>query len=429
MEELVTKEEAYWLRQLLTNPHIGILVTDINRKIIFVNEHLCEGIGYTKEELLGNDSRIFHVSDKLYDAFFQQVIQKVQDGEPFSIDYEARHKNGNTVWITISGNLLESKTEVLWTIVDITDRVEKEQEIKKLKERMEIALAGYNAGVWEWNITTGDIYISHEWKKMMGLSCDTPSHIDTWKERVHPDDLEDVFLYIENALAKKETKLEHIHRVRHNSGEWIWILARATVIYEESGEIRLVGIHTDITSQKNIETELFHQKQQLHHLAHHDALTNLPNRLMFHEQLDLSLQWAKANKKRGAVLFIDLDYFKEINDNYGHDVGDIVLQIIAKRFLDKVRMEDTLARLGGDEFAVVMHDISSKEDSAILAEKFLEIFSDPIVINGNAFHLSCSIGIATYLDDTSERKSLLKYADMAMYKAKEQGRNCYVFYK
>jgi len=428
MEDLVTKEEAYWLRQLLTNPHIGILVTDIDRKIIFVNEHLCEGIGYTKEELLGKDSRIFHVSNVSYDAFFKQVIEKVHRGEPFSIDYEVRHKDGHQVWITISGNLLESKTEVLWTIVDITDRVKKEQEIKQLKERMEIALSGYKAGVWEWNLVTNEVYISAEWKMMLGISSDSADSLDLWRSRVHPDDIDDVFNYIQNAIETKEKKLEHIHRLRHGNGEWIWVLARASAVYEDE-YIRLVGIHTDITSQKNIENELLAQKQQLHHLAHHDALTGLPNRLLFHERLEQALQVVKKSDAKVAVFFIDLDYFKEINDAYGHDIGDIVLQIVTKRFLDKMDNENTLARLGGDEFAVIIQNMSSKEDAALLAQKFLDVFEDAIMINGKSFRLSCSIGISIYGDDAENTKTLLKYADVAMYEAKERGKNCYIFYK
>ena len=428
MEELVTKEEAYWLRQLLTNPHIGILVTDIDRKIIFVNEHLCEGIGYTKEELLGKDSRIFHVSDASYKAFFEKVIEKVHQGKPFSIDYEARHKNGHRVWITISGNLLESKTEVLWTIVDITKRVQKEEEVKQLKERMEIALSGYKAGVWEWNLATNEVYISPEWKRMLGISLDTPDSLDLWRSRVHPDDIDDVFAYIQDAIAKKEKILEHVHRLRHGNGEWIWVLARASAIYDEDN-VRLVGIHTDITSQKTIENELLQQKQQLHHLAHHDTLTGLPNRLLFHERLELSLHAAKNDESKIAVFFIDLDYFKEINDSYGHDTGDIVLQIVTKRFLDKMHTDDTLARLGGDEFAVIMRNIKKKEDASVLAQRFLDVFEDAIMINGVAFRLSCSIGISVFNDDANDTKSLLKYADVAMYRAKEQGKNCYIFYK
>jgi len=429
MEELVTQEEAFWLRQLLTNSHIGIVVSDMNRKIIFVNDHLCEKIGYTKAELLGQDTRIFHTSDESYSAFFKKVVELVQEGKPISIDYEVRHKDGHKMWISIAGNLLESKSEVLWSIVDISDRVEQERENKRLKERMEIALVGYSAGVWEWNLQTNQVYISLEWKQMLGYGAELKDDVESWQNRIHPDDKAAIFDYIQNAINNRETKLENTHRLKHKNGEWLWVLARATAFYEEDGMVRLVGIHTDITKQKRIEEELFLQKQRLDYLAHHDVLTKLPNRLMFNQHLEKSLERAIEKHLTLCVMFLDLDYFKEINDSFGHDIGDEVLKIVTKRFLEKIRQEDTLARLGGDEFALVVENLSTKEEIALVAAKLIDVFKDPIHLNESDFTLSCSIGISFFPNDGSDVKTLLKHADIAMYRAKEAGKNCYIFYK
>ena len=425
----VIQEELSLLSQLLNNPHIGILVTDLERKIIFVNEYLCSKIGYTEEELLGQEARIFHISDDAYEEFMHLAVSCVKAGKPISVDYQARHKDGHMMWVTISGNLLESNKEVLWSIVDITQRVQNEERVRQLKERMEIALSGYNAGVWEWNVKHKSVFISPEWKMMLGYNVNELSdELSSWLDRVHPDDVEPVLEYIEEAIKKRETKLENIHRLQHRNGEWIWILARATIIYEEDGSVRLVGIHTDITKQKKIEDKLFMQKEQLEYLAHHDVLTDLPNRLLFNNKLRDLLREAQENEKLLAVLFIDLDHFKEINDSFGHDIGDEVLKVVTKRLLATIETHDTLARLGGDEFAIIVQNIEDKLSAAQLAEKIVNIFIEPIVLESYPFYLSCSIGISLYPEDDDDATNLLKYADTAMYKAKENGRNDYAFY-
>jgi len=428
MENLV-KEEISWLKQLLSNPHIGILVTDINRNIVFVNEYFCRKIGYTKEELIGQPARIFHVDANAYEKFYTDVLLHLKEGKSISIDYEVLRKDGAKRWVTISGNFLNDEKEFLWSVVDITDRVENERKLLILKERMELALSGYNAGLWEWNITDGTIYVSQEWKNMLGYEDSLFVDLSLWKEKIHPEDRGSLMQNIENAINQRETKIENIHRLQHSDGHWIWILCRATIIYEVDGSIRIVGIHTDITNQKNIEDELSAQKQKLEYLAHHDVLTDLPNRLLFHDRLEHSIEKAKRDESTLAVLFLDLDHFKEINDSFGHDTGDEVLKVVTKRFLERIRKEDTLARLGGDEFAIIMEGLKDSQDAVILAQTIVDIFKVPIILDDYSFYLSCSIGISLFPEDDDDAKNLLKYADAAMYKAKENGRNGYAFYQ
>ena len=190
----------------------------------------------------------------------------------------------------------------------------------------------------------------------------------------------------------------------------------------------VVGSYSDITAQRNTELELKKQKDVLAHQAHHDALTGLPNRVLFNDRLEQSLEKAKRNETKVALLFIDLDHFKEINDSLGHETGDKILKVVTQRLEETIREEDTLARLGGDEFTVVIEDLQQGQDASLLARKILKVLATPIVIEDNMLYVSSSIGISLYPDDGGSSVNLLKYADSAMYKAKDEGRNNFQFY-
>ncbi len=170
------------------------------------------------------------------------------------------------------------------------------------------------------------------------------------------------------------------------------------------------------------------QKEVLHEQAYHDALTGLPNRALFQERLKYAAKHAKRYKTNMALFFIDLDHFKEINDSLGHNIGDKLLIEVTKRFKSHMRDDDTLSRLGGDEFTVIMENLEKIHNASILAEKLQEVLSDAIHIDGHTIYVTCSIGISAYPQDSQDIESLLKYADVAMYKAKEEGRNNIQFY-
>lgn len=174
--------------------------------------------------------------------------------------------------------------------------------------------------------------------------------------------------------------------------------------------------------------EIEKQKEALHYQAHHDALTNLPNRVLFHDRLEHGIELAKRRETIVALFFIDLDYFKQINDSLGHQIGDRVLVVIAERLKANIRKEDTLARLGGDEFTIIIEGLKEIQDVSLLAQKTCELLTQPIHIEGHILYVSCSIGISLYPQDDTDANNLIKYADIAMYKAKEEGRNNFQFY-
>ncbi len=184
-------------------------------------------------------------------------------------------------------------------------------------------------------------------------------------------------------------------------------------------------LETDIATKTY---EIKKQKDILFDQAHHDALTGLPNRILFNDRLEHGIEQAKRHKTEIALFFIDLDHFKQINDSLGHQVGDKMLVAVTERLKAKIRKEDTLARLGGDEFTIIIEDMKEIQDVSHLAQKILEVLRQPVHIEGHTLYISCSIGISLYPQDDIDANNLIKYADAAMYKAKEEGRNNFQFY-
>ncbi|MFT7005382.1 MAG: diguanylate cyclase (GGDEF)-like protein/PAS domain S-box-containing protein [Sulfurimonas sp.] len=214
-----------------------------------------------------------------------------------------------------------------------------------------------------------------------------------------------------------------------DKGNSISVLTSKVPLEDEDEKIiGLLGTYVDITKQRNTENELKKQKDILYHQAHHDSLTGLPNRLLFSDRLEQTIQKAKRNNSKIALLFIDLDRFKEINDSLGHDIGDEILKEVTYRLSETMRKEDTVARLGGDEFTVVLEDLSQGQDASLIATKILENLAKAMHISDNVFYVSSSIGISIYPDDGVSTQDLLKYADSAMYKAKDEGRNNFQYY-
>ncbi len=209
---------------------------------------------------------------------------------------------------------------------------------------------------------------------------------------------------------------------RRKNGEIFAELLTINAVKNNGGETtRYVAIFADITEHKQAE-------EHVRHLAHYDALTDLPNRTLFNDRLGQALINAHRNRCKAAVMFLDLDRFKQINDTLGHSVGDLLLQEAALRLKNCMREGDTVSRLGGDEFVVLLPEIAGEEDAYVVAQKLLNTVAQPFTLDGHELHISTSIGVSFYPDDGADTETLMKNADIAMYRAKEMGRNNCQFY-
>lgn len=209
---------------------------------------------------------------------------------------------------------------------------------------------------------------------------------------------------------------------RRRNGEIYPAWLTASAVRNSAGDTtHYVAVFSDITNVKNAE-------ERLDFLAHHDPLTHLPNRLLLNARLEHALRRASRSKQPMAVLFLDLDRFKDVNDSLGHPIGDRLLQAVAERLAAQVRQDDTLARLGGDEFVVLLESIGSEDHVGPVAEKLLRSFETPFPIEGQDLYISASIGISLCPRDGMDSETLTRNADTALFKAKEQGRNDYAFY-
>lgn len=288
----------------------------------------------------------------------------------------------------------------------------------RLEEAQRIA----HLGNWEWDIKSGTLFWSEEIYRIFGLAPDafSPTY-ESFLHAIHPNDREAVKDAVNHTLY--ENIPYHIdHRITLPDGAMRIVHERGELICNERGEpVRMVGTVQDITTRKMTE-------EQLNFLAYFDGLTGLPNRTLFADRLAQNIIEAGRHGRLVAVMLLDIDHFKNINDTMGHESGDLLLKAAADRMAHCVREGDTVARLGGDEFAIILNDVAYVEDVGRLAQKSMQCFDPPFSIAGSELFASASIGITLFPTDGDGVDILLQNADSAMYFAKEQGRNNYQFY-
>ncbi|MGO8723875.1 MAG: EAL domain-containing protein [Acidimicrobiales bacterium] len=288
--------------------------------------------------------------------------------------------------------------------------------LRSSEERYALAARAANDGLWDWDLITGRIVFSERWKAVVGCR---PDKIGTspgeWLERVHPEDRTGLDAGLDACWSGAASALESEHRLRSSDGTYRWVHCRALAIPgKPSPATRLVGSITDITDRRDLEAQLRHQ-------ALHDPLTGLPNRALVLDRAEQMLATARRTHGSASLFFIDLDNFKEVNDGFGHAIGDELLAAVGARLRRVTRESDTVGRLGGDEFVVLVENGSVGDASDLLAQRVQDVLHPPFNLNGHDYLVSASIGIATASDGTAE--NLLQEADVAMYTAKSSGKN------
>lgn len=310
------------------------------------------------------------------------------------------------------------------TFLDITERQEAARNIAQKGRRLADIIEGTNVGTWEWNVQTGKTVFNERWAEMIGYTLAElePVSIETWSRFTHPDDLKAAEALLARHFRKETPYYECELRMRHRNGSWIWVLDKGRVAEWTADDrpLFMSGTHQEITARKAAEA-------QIRHLATHDVLTGLPSMRLAKDRLSMALAAAHRNREAVAVMFLDLDGFKEVNDTFGHDTGDSVLVEVARRLRSCLRETDTAARIGGDEFLVVATGLRTPEGAAQVAEKIVRLLSRPFPCDDGEAAVGVSIGIALYPADGADAQSLIRQADKTMYRVKKSGKNGFRF--
>jgi len=327
-----------------------------------------------------------------------------------------------------TSQLLELNNRLM---LEISERRRAEAELSESQERYLLATRGANDGIWDYDLRNKRFYFSPRWKQMLGYEekeiSDSP---EEWFSRIHPDDYEKVMLDFNAHLQGLTSHFESEHRMLHKDGQYRWMLTRGLAVrsidLSHAGPTsaplvgpayRMAGSQTDITARKKAEEQLLHD-------AFHDALTNLPNRTLFMDRLGRAMErFTRRPENAYAVLFLDLDRFKVINDSLGHSMGDQLLLELAGRLTDTLRSSDTAARLGGDEFVILLEDIDSPEAAMKVAMRLREMLVQPFKLNGREAVVTASIGIVLSSSEYVSPEEILRDADIALYRAKALGKD------
>lgn len=290
------------------------------------------------------------------------------------------------------------------------------------QQKLATSLQASSTGLWELDLNTRQMVFSPEWKAQLGYQPDELSdHFSTWESLLHPEDRAIALQRMQNFLNSDRQNYENEFRMCHRNGSIRWIMARGEKKLDAHGRpFLLVGSHIDITERKTAE-------QRIEQLANYDMLTGLPNRLLLESRVQQAIKQASSDHTTLALIFLDLDHFKNINDTLGHRIGDDLLVVVGKRLQAVVRPVDTVSRMGGDEFMLLLPGLSPSE-LANIAESLLVAIAQPYKTEHAELIVTPSLGIALYPKDGQDFDTLYRHADTAMYNAKQSGRNSYRFF-
>lgn len=399
-----------------------VVIADREGRIEYVNPAFEERTGWHEAEILGKTPRVLK-SGRQPQEFYRTMWEDLLAGRSFHGVLLNRRRDGALYYeektITPVRDPAGAVTHFVATGTDVTRQTLDQQRLKASAERLALSLQGADDGLWDWDVKAGRVHLSPRWKTMLGYGEEeVADREESWYELVHPDDLDDFRARVDAHLEGRTPRLESEHRMLHKSGALCWVLVRGLAVRDPSGSAyRMAGSQTDITARKVTE-------ERLQQGALHDALTGLPNRTLFVDRLRMAMNRARRNPDyRFAVLYMDLDRFKIINDGLGHLAGDQLLVEVGRNLRGCLRAADTVARLSGDEFALLVEDVGDEAEAMAFADRILALFSSPFRLEGHEIFTSASIGIALLRDAHEAPSDMLRDADTAMYHAKGHGRS------
>jgi len=386
---------------------------DAQGRLLWMNARLAEALNRPAlPSLLAN---WLHEDDR--PAFAERWAAAQVMGR-FEMEYRLGH-----AWVLAQAQRLPDSPLWLGTHTDIAARHRAEARLRESDAVWKLALECSGDGVWDWHVQQGVEHFSDRYLRLYGFE---PGDVDTtpeaFDERTHPDDLAQMARDREDHFSGHTPLYRNEHRVRAKDGSWKWILSRGMVIARDANgkPLRMVGTHTDITERKRQEAVVWQQ-------ARVDTLTSLPNRRSLRERIERALAQREMRGEELAVMFVDLDHFKEINDSLGHDVGDALLVQVAGRLQGCMPAggagSGVVARMGGDEFTVLLTATQATPEAERVGHALLEALSAAFEVAGERVYVSASIGVSIAPRDGSEIEALFKHADLALYEAKRAGRN------
>ncbi len=414
----------YSLKQTQTAAKVGSWEYDLQTKESYWSQVVYEIFGI--EIPSGNKPqisimKIIHPDDR--EVYEKQLLETKATGQSYSIEYRIMKPNGQVAIVNEQADVLfneaGNKSRLIGTIYDVTEQRNAEQELAQKEKDTKLVYESLDLGIWSYDVATNAIvYCSTGVETILDIPIEEfLSGNIRWRDLVHESDLPSFDATQERIHFGKS--VEHEYRVVLPNGETKWLLDQTTPALDDVGEVlRINGVITDITALK----ELLHKVEMI---AKEDFLTGLPNRRALEEELETLIIDARSTSEKFAVVFLDMDRFKYINDTLGHTIGDKVVQEIADRLNEYKEAGHFVSRVGGDEFIIIFRHIQERDELHDIAQHLLEKVRHQFVVDEFELVLSCCIGVTVFPVDGEDKATLMKNADVAMYRAKELGKNDY----